>query len=1288
MGKIEFTGEQKTIIDADISDVLVSAAAGSGKTTVLVERIIREISEGKLSIDRLLVVTFTNDAADNMANKIEDSLKEKITKARDSGDLELAGRLAEQLDLLPNAYIQTIDSFCSRVIKEKGYLIKVPEDMDVFAPGNVILDECNLVLILDQAVSLAVDEMFTQASGEDDPFIKLTNRFGNGRTDDSLIASVTEIYKKLRSLPDYIAKIEEFTAERRANDQAEKIRAIEYLLEMVAGSFRKIRGQFEDAKDYCFRTGRLPVPASVKKNREEACEHAFDAFEEYVDSVLDAYDDPGLTEREKYEAVRNIDPVAEVLSAKFLGGLQKMDHSDPDDVEFAYNLSCFGVVLDLTGRLLKERKCSVPLNFARYAGANRLPESFKNIIARSFDEHLEDTRINTEIITAYTELIKKCDRNYARLKASVHGADFADQEFGALSILKGEDSDARDYYRDKFIEIYIDEYQDNSPLQDKIITSFDRSENGGNVFRVGDVKQSIYKFRNADPYMFMDRQDDKTQLTRYITQNHRSSRQILDFVNFIFTQVMTKDAAEVEYDENQLLNPSDEAKDSNIPRVVICDLSAKFWDTYDSDGVRSDTEEDDEQEAAPAVKRNKEGNIDSKVLSARLKPALCFGVLKEVRRYINELSYKPEDICILAKKSDQCKYIADFLRKNGIKAQADDRTRIFEDLDIQSVIHLIILMGNEYRDEYLMSVMLRNFRFSNFTLDDLAGVNAYFKVSDPGYLSLNLMTRLRKFCEEDEESDLAKRLAHFIDVFDDLRMTSRVGDIDDLIDEIYMTSGIMANVKTDDNLGAKKLILLKDWLTDNFKRYGTDIGTIASKLEDMKIKINRNALFGAKDYSEQAVRCMTIHKSKGLEFPCVILAFDDSQEGADRSGTVVFDRDYGLIADDFDESALRTMTSLEKSINAVKNKKANNAETLRLLYVALTRAKSELSIVTGVDYEAGGGVSFAKNSIEGAMANEDITFGLGHWLQGNAKIGYAVMSAVIRASCASGLRKCLGINEAMMKRVIPYDGFEFCPLTDDGLIELSKVAGENTEVSVEEPVDSVSAVDHGAYKHEKVITIPFKVAVTGINDWNISTTTHVDMKVKDKEEYLDKFSGRVTASGKGTIVHLIMQWADPAVYKDGVEGLMSEVGRLIEEGVFDRYQPDDIRLVAEEFADGIMAFAGSSVGIKMAQASEQGRAEFEKPVVFAVPAYEGAPSEDFVLVQGIIDAIFYEDDGAVIVDYKTDDYGPVTDEEIIKNARERHSFQISCYAASCEASDIPVKSRYLYLVRYSRLVEI
>ena len=237
---MKFSDEQNAIINAKLDNNLVSASAGSGKTTVLTARIGDEVMSGALSVDAMLVVTFTEDAAAHMAEKIEEKLRSLRNEAVANGDTDRASRLSSQIDLLPNAYIQTIDSFCSRVIKEKGYLIKVPEDMDVFAPGNVILDECNLVLILDQAVSLAVDEMFTQASGEDDPFIKLTNRFGNGRTDDSLIASVTEIYKKLRSLPDYIAKIEDFISKRRANDQAEKIRAIEFLLETIAGSFRKI----------------------------------------------------------------------------------------------------------------------------------------------------------------------------------------------------------------------------------------------------------------------------------------------------------------------------------------------------------------------------------------------------------------------------------------------------------------------------------------------------------------------------------------------------------------------------------------------------------------------------------------------------------------------------------------------------------------------------------------------------------------------------------------------------------------------------------------------------------------------------------------------------------------------------------------------------------------------------------------------------------------------------------------------------------------------------------------
>ena len=195
MSDIKFTEEQLAIIGGEVSNVLVSAAAGSGKTTVLVERIIRQIVEGTLSIDKLLVVTFTNDAANHMAEKIEKALNDRIKSARSTGDDELASRLTEQLNLIPNSYIQTIDSFCSRVLKEKGHLINTPEERDVFASGNVILDESNLSLILNRAANLAVMEMYLSNPGEDSPFIKLTNRFGNGRTDDALVSAVVDAFK-------------------------------------------------------------------------------------------------------------------------------------------------------------------------------------------------------------------------------------------------------------------------------------------------------------------------------------------------------------------------------------------------------------------------------------------------------------------------------------------------------------------------------------------------------------------------------------------------------------------------------------------------------------------------------------------------------------------------------------------------------------------------------------------------------------------------------------------------------------------------------------------------------------------------------------------------------------------------------------------------------------------------------------------------------------------------------------------------------------------------------------
>ena len=1294
MSEIKFTDEQLAIIGGEVSDVLVSAAAGSGKTTVLVERIIRQIVAGTLSIDRLLVVTFTNDAANHMAEKIEKVLNERIKAAQASGDTELVTRLSEQLNLIPNSYIQTIDSFCSRVLKEKGHLINTPEERDVFASGNVILDESNLSLILNRAANLAVMDMYASNQGEDTPFIKLTNRFGNGRTDDALVSAIVDAFKKLRSIPDYCNRIDECINRRIECKNSDKNEYIEYVVNDFARTFEKVLPLIDDLEEYCSATGRYPVKGSSGKKvngmtREEAAGVVYSYFRQYVNGVLAVVNDDSNDLRTKYEAIRDITPIKDLLNEGILGGVNSIK-DDPDLQELAKKISpSIGNIMTPFKKVLPSR--SIPSNYSNFLGAYKLPDNYQDLLCYSYDEHMKSMNDNTDSIIVFGELLKLCDKYYAELKAALHGSDFADQEYGAYEVLKTQD--ASEFYRDKFQEIYIDEYQDNSELQDAIICCFARREGNGNVFRVGDVKQSIYKFRSADPEMFIKHLNklsatppEEPGVLRLLKENHRSSRQILDFVNFVFGQIMTAEASEIEYDDKQTLKAAQETPDSAVPKIVVVNRASEFWDTYSEGQLASEEESSDDDSEEENFRGSAE---DRAALNERLQQSLCLGVLHEVNEYLHSSEdHEEKDICVLTKTVSKSKMISQFLKEHGINAASENRTKIFEDMDIQCVINLIILLGNEYRDEYLMSVMLKNLRFTNFTLDDLAEINAFFMLNDDlkDYLRLNLMVRIRKFCEVNKESELQGRLVAFLDAFDDLRMTSRAGDIDDLVDMIYTKSGIMANIRSTDKLGANKLILLKDWLTGNFKRYGTDISTIAARLEEMKIKINTDARFDAKDASDAAVHCMSIHKSKGLEYPFVILAFDDGKENGDSAGNVLFDKQEGFISKDYDDELICIKKSAERAVFDNKNALAENAEALRLLYVALTRAEKYLSIVTAADVGTENKVSFINSACDNAAAASDYTFGSSHWLSGTKKIGYALMSSVMRASCASSLRTALGRDEASFERIIDYEGFEVQILDEDELQKTLDQRGRTADSSNSEAGTNNTSYD--AYDHEKSITIPFKVAVTGINDWNVSSTTHVDMRVKDKEEYMDHLAGRVTSAGQGSIVHLIMQWGDMERYASDKDALISNVKELIDDGIFSQYKPEDVLKVADRFADGIISFAASDLGKRMNQADIKGDAEYEKPIVFAVPAYEGAEKQDFVLVQGIIDAIFYEDDGAVIVDYKTDNFGDIKEDELITQAKSRHKFQVECYSASCEASGIHVKERYLYLVRYGLMVPL
>ncbi|MBP5261041.1 MAG: UvrD-helicase domain-containing protein [Clostridiales bacterium] len=1290
--KISFSAEQEHTITTGIDNILVSAAAGSGKTTVLVERIIRSIVSGQLSVDKLLVVTFTNDAADNMARKIEDALRERMDEAAGSGNKDLADMLSEQLDLLPNAYIQTIDSFCSRVLKEKGYLVGFDETADVFSSGNVILDENNLNLILGRAAELAVMEMYSTEGDEDSAFIKLTRRYGNGRTDDGLISGIMNVYSALRSIPDYCDVIDKCVADRKRVDASGEVPALKRFIADCKTAFEMILPGIDGMEEYCSSADSYPIKAAKKGmignvDKDDAVPMLFDGFRTYAGNVVNALNDDKLSDKDKYDAIKSVDPVSDVMKAGILKGLTKIKgkDADPDSVALAKACAPVGAIMDLVKNILPDRK--VPTNYTVFADNFLLPENYKNVLIQTYDEHYRMQCDNTVVIEAFVQLLKLCDKHYAQLKAAVHGSDFADQEYGAYEVLKN--AEAAQYYREKFTEIYIDEYQDNSALQDAIIGCFARDE--GNVFRVGDIKQSIYKFRNADPDMFNGHltklktvpKEEKGELC-LLTENHRSSIEILDLVNFIFGQLMTEEGAEIEYDHTQRLNPAKESKHSDIPRVVVVDRMADFWDGFTA--VFEADDEDSEQDGSESA----DGKIGREEKAGRLALSLDFGVYEEVKRYLDaDPEHKVEDICVLTKTVSKSKNIASFLKQNGINAISENRTKVFEDMDIQSVISLIIVLGNEYRDEYLMSVLLRNFRFTNFDLDDLAAVNVFIKNNCKEYQNANLMVRIRVFCERSEGCDLKTRLNRFLDVFDDLRMTCRIGDIDDLVDRIYSESGVMANVLSESNFGAAKLVLLKDWLSGNFKRYGTDIGTVAMRLEEMKHNINSDARFSSRDVGDKAVTCMSIHKSKGLEFPFVILVFDDGAENGDKAGNILFDKKAGFIAADFDDELVSMNKSAERIMYDNDKSIADNAEELRLLYVALTRGERYLSVVTAADYGDRDGMKFISEALKRSALNGEDTFDRSHWLNGTKKLGYAFMSAVCRASCASDLRSRIGYGDEEFAKIIDYSGFEVEMIGTDKLTEIaSSLPAGSGNAPTSTIKTSKTVKDYGEYSDKKAITIPFKVSVTGINDWDIDSSTHVDLRIKEKEEYLDRLSGKITASGKGTIVHLIMQWADPDVYINGKDALLQNVSELMDLEVFRKYDKSDVLAVAEEFAEGIIGFAKTDVGIALNNADKAGKAEFEKPIVFAVPSHDKAAPDDFVLIQGIIDSIYEESDGSVIVDYKTDNYGKVSDDEVRMKAKDKHSFQIGCYAASCEASGIHIKSKYLYLVRYGLLVEV
>lgn len=1283
---VKFSDEQQAIIDAGRSDILVSAAAGSGKTTVLAARITSKIINKELGIDELLVVTFTKDAASHMREKIEDSLRKAMYE--EGADRKY---IKEQIDKISVSYIQTMNSFCNRVVSEAGYMF---EDDETAAPGSMVLEATTLDMIRKQAANDSIMAVYDRIAQDDiseqerEDFLNLLFSMGNGKSEAPLADAMEKAYGKLRSLPDYTGIIDGVISARERADAEGKLIGLDRLVDYSGSFISKVAAAVKCAIDTVDSLDIKSESISSLKTILSSYETALSEYNEAFTAAASA--------DEKLNAITGFyDRLFDSLDPEMTPGLYERNKIKDEKflADFAPVAKVFAMIRD------RHKSNGLKLNNAGWgwtASADKCLVNSDLFAGGDIDTSvLFDKQLRrTSCARAFAMLLKDMDARYGKYKRDLHGIDYGDQEHMCLRILKQKE--ASELYRNKFKEIYIDEYQDNTSLQDAVVEKIA----DGNVFCVGDVKQSIYKFRNANPAMFIRKSEEYLKYPSKgrlmgLNCNFRSTPQVLKFVNEIFGQLMSGGAAEIDYEGGgHELNAPEGAKDGPVPEVIL--INAKLKDK--------------------AVAESEEGVIEEDVKQIQM---LVSQIRSKVQEYLDS-GYEKKDIFVLTRTNNAAKEAAAYLRAGGIPARCLDKKPLFSDNEITGICNLIKVLANEHRDECLAGVMLSAYRFSNFILDELAEIISF---APSEFKKMNLIIKVRHYADNGPDEAVKNKCKVFLDAIDDLRSESVIRDIGELTELIYVRSGIKATLMEEAPYEVNKLDLFKNWLCGNFLMRGSDLTEVAGAIDQMQSRLDDDAAIEYDLGGEDLVRCMSYHKSKGLENKCVIVVDVDSSNEKDtnpyisfKSGSVLSPDDPKgprFIVDDYDDETSVAATSLEKAVAKEENKLEENAEDMRLLYVALTRAEENLCFIRRIDL-SGDKLAlsvFVPLMQEGRKLSSDYYMNI-------SGIDKMMLTALIRMKLSddsSDLKDICGISDLVFRYNSDFDGVKVTVKTASAAMESSsddEIADSGADLNCEVKdyqkteadlrrqkiygcvgTDEAGMPEFDAYRYEDAMNAPAKTSVSAMkremdslltkeNDPDVKDLkTAINLLVPDTDHYLGERGG-LSGTSLGTAVHKTMRFIDLAALASGTSA-EDELDALVAEGILSEKE----RTAVGKFGKSIEAFAGSDLGAKFIKAGEDGRAERERELTCSIRI--NPDRDDYKLVQGTLDAMYIADDGkAVIIDYKTDYIKTDDKNEIIKIVKDRHAEQLELYAAAVESSGIPVKARYVYLLRKNMAIEV
>ncbi len=1109
---MNFTQEQQAAIDTRNTSLLLSAAAGSGKTTVLVERIIRMVTakEHPVDVDRILVVTFTKAAAASMKEKLQRELKKQAA-------LHPSDRhLKKQLLTIQNASITTVHSFCSEVIKNNLHLL------DGTVPANYrLLSETETKLLQHRAILQVLEEQY---EAQDPVFEQVVEAYSSNKNDDKLRNILLDIYRFIISMPYYetwfersFHHFEEVLADEKNGYTALICRHTAYLLEAFAENYRFLLKEADQKLVRQMEEELLQFQDAL----EAAKKGAYYELEQKINALM--------IEKPKKDSYRE-------FVSKQLDNLRDEFFCHPKE------------------------------------------------------QVAEDVKHTLPLIRKIAQLVLTFDKTFKQMKAEQNAIDFNDLEHLAIQVLSRREegravpSEAAFSYREKFVEVMVDEYQDTNDVQEEIFRMVSRNER--NLFAVGDVKQSIYRFRQANPEIFLKRSDGNDQndwaKTIYLTQNFRCRKDIVQITNFIFDDIMEQKLSAIPYEKTERLVQGASFFVPEKPELYGTEIHL----------CHKERKEDTQTER---------GESEGLIIAERIRSLMeNEDFLVEDNGEKRRLQYR--DIAILVRSvSEQTGRLVDTLVKHHIPVNFSEKKSLLQSAEVKALFAYLEVIDNPYHDVPMIAVLKQFYHLTNEQL-----------------LSLRLRGKEKHFYELMQEGGYS----HILQTIEGYRQESFRITVYELLCRLLKDTKYLSIQTACPNGGEKRanlkgfLDMAKSFEQGGYRGLCDFVGFIRSIMASPAQDQHETPV----DEDRDAVRVMTIHKSKGLEFPVVILAHTGKKGNIqDLNKVLLFHRDYGIGFDYVDVNRRFQYPTLMKNAIRLKIRQEQTAEELRLLYVAMTRAREKL-IVTG-------DVQFMTNSLNRwnrCVENETNRMGYDGLYTGSSYLDFLMPPLLRLEACKEFCRYPERITANPFS--VTVKDYTYTDL--DHIRDRQCAQEEEVRETLMNPVEGfdLEQLCDLSYPFRTEENLPRKISVSEIR--RLQTEDH-SLSILPLSVYTPTFMEQQTprdAASYGTMVHQIFEWIDIKMLKSGKD---------IEEVLAQLQEENPQVVLNDRVRAGVKAFFAGELGQALLQSDQVFR---EQDFLIRLEAQEIYPEScrtEKIMVQGIIDCYFFRDDShVVLIDYK------------------------------------------------------